>query len=214
MTPQSMFLWGFGLFFLLSWIFVLGILVGRGFLPGAVTAISGLKNQITRLQETVVKDRSKDLKSSNNIDMDPKLAFYEKLSSKKNEVQKKWTPEKKILQPKNQHPPLDIIDPVIKATGKKNQQLAITPKVELDIIDNAMYYTVQLASLESKEKAAEMINRLKKQGYPAYYYEVKIKGRVYYRIRCGKFPDRKEADKYVGKLARERGIKGFVSTLE
>ena len=118
------------------------------------------------------------------------------------------------MQPKNQHPPLDIIDPVIKATGKKNQQLAITPKVELDIIDNAMYYTVQLASLESKEKAAEMINRLKKQGYPAYYYEVKIKGRVYYRIRCGKFPDRKEADKYVGKLARERGIKGFVSTLE
>ncbi len=48
LTPLSIFLWGGCLFFVLAWIFVLGILVGRGFLPGAVTALSDLKDQIGR----------------------------------------------------------------------------------------------------------------------------------------------------------------------
>ena len=52
-TFLSTFIWGIFLFFLLSWVFVLGILVGRGFLPEAVTTISGVRDQITKLNDIV-----------------------------------------------------------------------------------------------------------------------------------------------------------------
>jgi len=49
----SLFFWGMGIFFLLVWIFVLGILVGRGFLPAGVKSLSELKAPIAKLQEMV-----------------------------------------------------------------------------------------------------------------------------------------------------------------
>ena len=45
-------------------------------------------------------------------------------------------------------------------------------------------------------------------------YEAIVKGKIYYRIRCGKFRDREEAGIYAGKLVRKNGIKGFVTKIE
>ena len=70
------------------------------------------------------------------------------------------------------------------------------------------------AAAADKLKAEGLITKLVKQGYPAFYYEVKVRGRVYYRIRCGRFTERPEAADYARKLEKEAGIKGFVSRLE
>ena len=68
-------------------------------------------------------------------------------------------------------------------------------------------YTVQLASLGERERADKMINELVNNGYPAYYYETNV-------IRCGKFVNKADADKLAGEIAKDQGIKGFVSRME
>jgi len=93
---------------------------------------------------------------------------------------------------------------------KEDPKDKIQPKASPD----DMQYTVQLASLGDKQKAEELISRLIDKGYPAYYYEVNVKGRIYYRIRCGRFLERGEAEIYGRKLQKEAGIKGFVSRIE
>ena len=233
MTSIGMFLWGCSLFFLLAWIFVLGILVGRGFLPGTVTAISDLKKQISRLQEMVNHKKTEDRVVSKKYDPDPKLAFYEKLSSKKYEakmdsgpsgaatrvvpLQNKGERVQGLMPEKGEHltlkpePPNEIKE--IKETlMEKRSGGEVLEKQKALAVD--MPFTVQIASLRNRDKADQMIKGLIDQGYPAYYYEANVKGKIYYRIRCGRFSDRRDAAEYAKKLEREEGIKGFVSKLE
>lgn len=214
LTSISVFFWSFCLLFLLSWIFILGILVGRGFLPGEVTAISDLKNQISKLQEITNRKNSVGLRPKKDSLSEPKLAFYEKLAGKKEDAIKMRIRERKEEAPQKTQPQKKVeTSGKTKLKEKKSkgietlngQPKALIPEVQ---------YTVQLASLTDKNIAEEMVNRLMDRGYPAYFYEVKLKGRTYYRVRCRKFLNRKDAEKYVYKLEREEGIKGFVTRLE
>jgi hypothetical protein len=192
-TYASMCLWGCFLFFLLGWIFVLGILVGRGLLPGPITAITGLKGQTSKLPGVAGRNKSNDSKSQEKPDPDPKLVFYEKLSVKKEEAKKKDLPDRKK-----------------RGLVKKlniNEQFTSPPV-------NAVHYTIQLASLKDKNMAQRLIKQLISRGYPAYLHQAKVKGTIYYRIRCGRFSSIDEADDLTGKIASETGLNGFVSRIE
>ena len=229
-TPLSITLWGGCLIFVLAWIFVLGILVGRGFLPGAMTALSDLKNQIGVLQQMVGRQKSQDLAPSKKSDSDPKLAFYDKLSTKKVETPKDTVPPRRpekstgkktnakesnssqVLSPKR--------EPSVAHMGEDQNQ-RVTSKVasperkegaETSVLKGK--YTVQLASFDEKNNAEKLIHDLAQRGYQAYSHEAKVKGKTYYRVRCGAFPSRKAAEDYAWKLGREAGIKGFVSRIE
>jgi cell division septation protein DedD len=231
LTPLSIFLWGGCLFFVLAWIFVLGILAGRGFLPGAVTALSDLKNQIGVLQQKVSRERPpQDLGPPKKPDSEPKLAFYDNLSSKKVEPLKETAPPRnakkrsrinshaKRTNSSQQVSPTRESSSAQKATdqnrvgtsnvsrlAKKERREPSAPKAK---------YTVQLASLDEKNKAERFISDLVQRGYSAYFYEAKVKGKTYYRVRCGTFPNRKAAEDYARKLRKEAGMKGFVSRIE
>jgi cell division septation protein DedD len=203
MSSLSLFFWGFCLCFLLAWVFVLGVLVGRGFLPSAVSTISDLKSQVSRLQGLVPQAKP-PAPESPKIENDPKLAFYEKLSSKKEEVKKKGPQEEKqppavkATPERKEQPPSPVPKPVEKpANGPGNTQ-----------------YTVQLAAVEDRAKAEAMVARLKGGGFEAYFSEVKIKGKTFYRIRCGKFKTKEEAAAHARRLADGAGIQGFVSKFE
>jgi len=214
LTSLSLFLWTTFLFFLLVWIFVLGILVGRGFFPGKVTTISDLRAQIQRLQEMVTHKSSKEMESIRKSEPDPKLAFYEKLSSKKDEAKKGRQIEKKREIPKKKPPQKKIETPKKSRVEKKKTERTKVPVKPPKPLTNEFQYTVQVASLDDKSKADKMIKQLIDAGLPAYHYEAKVKGKIYYRVRCGKFMNRKEATIYAGKLSKEKGIKGFVSKIE
>lgn len=223
--------WGAFLFVLLTWIFVLGILVGRGFLPGTVSTISDLKNQVKKLQEMVGKKEDyKDIQSADQ-GKDPELDFYEKLNSKKDEAKRTNIPEKK------EEPPSEITlfkDPPEKKTADEVKEEAVTDTAEEKVTvqeetpakteessvrpppaqESTQQYTVQIASLPEKEKAEKLITSLVEEGYDAYYYTAEVRGKNYYRVRCGRFPSRKEALEYSKKLETETGYKGFVSRVE
>lgn len=239
MTSISVFLWGFCLFFLLAWIFVLGILVGRGFIPGGESAISELKVQIARLQEIVGTNRVQGKRTQKKPDKNPELAFYERLSSKKVEVKNRWQPEKDAALPKEEKEPNKIVafpENRIEKKGDSPTKIGMNPPVQeipqvtrpgkqkskvsdrLQILTESsapeIRYTVQLASLGSRSKAEMMINDLVDRGYPAYYYEADVKGKTYFRVRCGEFNTSKDALKYAEKLTKDTGIKGFVFRVE
>jgi len=214
LTKLSIFLWGFCFFFLLGWIFVLGILVGQGFLPTAVTTMSDLKDQISKLQEMISHNRSNKLRSQKRSHPGPELDFYEKLSSKKDEAKKKKPPDSRVKVSKKARSKKEILaTQKVIPDGKKKKVIEIKGKRPKPS-ESATHFTVQIASLEDKSNADKMVSRLLDRGYPAYFYEVMVKGKTYYRIRSGRFVNREEAKKHAGRLVKKEGIKGFVSKLE
>jgi len=205
-----MVLWAFGLFFLLAWIFALGIFVGRGFLPGAVTALSDLKGQIGKLQEMVIDDTGGESATVKSSDSDPKLGFYEKLSSKRDEEEKQWHPKKETVPAQKKMAKPVIASPVEKGIKSDRENLPKKVSNPSQAAGNDNQYTVQLASLKDRAGAEKMIKQLVDRGYNAYFYTAKVKGKTYYRVNCGKFKNREEAALHSARLRKEAGLKGYV----
>lgn len=190
LSRTSIVLWSTGLLVLLAWIFILGVLAGRGLLPGGVQTLGELKAQIAKLQQMISnKDRS-ELEKIRALQKDPKFAFFDELSVKKGDARK--TPGASAGRPGT---PAKAQD-----TGPPSSR--------------AVTYVVQVASLETEAKATNMVNRLTGQGYPAYYYKVFVKGQAYYRVRCGTFKTEAEAVNIKKRLAEKENISGFVQKVE
>jgi hypothetical protein len=180
----SAFFWGLGFLFLLTWIFVLGILVGRGFLPEGVKTFANLKAQISRFQ-----DRDSVVIGEN--DKDPEFEFHDKLATRKKEaVTNRGLPRVKKRIDYNRKP------------------------MRIETSKTGIVYTVQIASLESKTQAAKLVKTLKDNGYQAYSYGVDIGGKTYYRVRCGKFKSKKQASDLKVLLAQNERLDGFVTRVE
>jgi cell division septation protein DedD len=216
LSPFSLFLWGFCALFFMAWIFVLGVLVGRGFLPGADNLITDLKNQAARLQEMVTKSKRGDQGFRTKETIDETLAFYEKLDSKKDEAKRKeqdpalpreGAKQGALEQAKGEPAGKDGAAGVKTAKpGREGSPTAPPPSKGV--------YTLQLASFEEKAKAESMVRDFISKGHDAYSYEVWVKGKTYYRVRCGRFMTREEAEAYAAKLHKSLNVRGFVSRFE
>ena len=164
--------------------------------------------------------------SSRKEEPAPKLDFYKQLENKKevvkNQLKSDSEPEPlKILLKTENNTVLPEKGPEEKTISEPEPELKLELKPEPETAEqkptpllNKNNYTVQIASLGEKVKAESLINRLIENGFDAYYYEAVVNGKTYYRVRCGKFSTRKEAESYSLKLENEEGIKGFVSRLE
>lgn len=219
-SRASFFFWGLGSLFFLGWIFVLGILVGRGFLPQGVSALSKLRIPITKLQNVVSNRKEPDLNRIEGLNQDPEFKFYDELSSKKSKVTKKSRynaekPESKT-RARNQIESVNSasIEKQVKGIGQsivRESEGPINQEVEAATSGKGWKYAVQVASVDSRAEAGKIVDRLRSQGYPAYFYEAKVRGKTYYRVRCGRFSDKKEANEVKQRLAEEKKIKGFVT---
>jgi|GEM_PF-553233 len=220
LSRTSLFFWCLGTLFLLAWIFVLGILVGRGFFPQGVETFSKLRIPIGRLQGVVDSRKTSDLDSIKGLDKKPKFEFYDHLSVKKEELarenksdHKKAGKQTELAKPfetdKHSEEKIEV--------SKKSQSNfhgggeQTKPAGETQFMVTGGTYTVQVASLDSENTAAKMVARLEREGYPATLYKVNIKDRIYYRVTCGKFKDKKEAGNFKRLLYQKQKIKGFVT---
>ena len=234
LSAASVFFWGVCFVFFMGWIFVLGILVGRGFLPGANTAITDLKAQVTKLQEMVAWNKRTEQKSRAKEDVDPKLGFYDKLESKKAEKRKPF-PEGPPEVPKSEKAPkpggtslaevkADIArketlsgkQDLLKNAGpeKKVKETVPTSVTPAEKAPGPFRYVIQIAALDERGKAEDMARRLSERGVDAYLQETVVKGRTYFRVRCGEFATKEEADRYGLKLPKEAGTKWRVVHVE
>ena len=220
LSRTSLFFWCLGTLFLLAWIFVLGILVGRGFFPQGVETLSKLRIPIGRLQGIVGNRKTSDLDPNKGLDKNPEFEFYDQLSVKKDELAKK---NKSGAKKAGRQTELAKRFETDKRSAeqvevpKKNQSNfnkgggQTKPAGEIKSMDTGGAYTVQVASLDSESKAVKMADQLKSGGYPAYVHKVNVKGKTYYRVKCGRFKDKKEAGDFKSLLYQKEKIKGFVT---
>ena len=178
---KSFFILSIGGFFVLGWVFFLGILVGRGLLPNSMEDFSFIKKKIVK-DETKKKD---DTISPIKID---ELSFYNHLVDKKEKAKKKALP------------------PALP----KNHAKKVEKKQVKEVKQEIHSYSIQVAALKEEEKSKKVVERLKTLGYQAYYYKIVVNGEKYYRIRCGPFSDITNAKQYAKKLASKEGFKPFI----
>jgi cell division protein FtsN len=193
LSRTALFFWSLGFLIFLGWIFTLGVLAGRGLLPSGAKTLAELKNQIVRLQEMVGQKHTSELEEIKAVQKDSNFAFYDELSSKK----------ALAVPPEKEH----------QGPGPKVSAVNNVKKAEKPSPAEALY-VVQVASLDEEKQALIMVNRLVKKGYPAYHYKVFIKGRSYFRVRCGTFKTRDDATKTQRKLAAQEHLKGFVQKVK
>jgi hypothetical protein len=175
--------------FLLAWIFFLGILAGRGYFSEDLDAVL---QRIFPLEKDKAGYGDKGQSPSSptkKLDNEPSFEFYKKLSERGKE-------EKDHL-------------------GTKARETESGPERLARPSTSAGGYTVQLAALGSESQALKMVNRLVRKGYEAYFYKIIIRGKAYFRVMCGRFKSRKEADDLQRLLARQENItKSFVTRAE
>ena len=195
LSRTALFFWSLGLLILLGWIFTLGVLAGRGLLPSGARTLAELKNQIVKLQEMVGKKDASELDRIKGAQINPEFGFYDELSSKKMPVAQspREPPPKQSIIEKAEQPEVEQSKPALPASER---------------------YVVQVASLDREKPALGMVNRLVTRGYPAYHYKVSIKGRYYFRVRCGPFKTRAEALSVQKKLADKEHLKGYVQKVD
>ena len=74
-------------------------------------------------------------------------------------------------------------------------------------------WTVQVNAFPDERSAKSWVDRLKNKGYNAYVTEARNKGKVWYRVRVGKYGSREEADKVVETLKNKENItKAFAAS--
>jgi cell division septation protein DedD len=216
-TRLSLVLWGGGFLFGLFWIFIFGVLVGRGFLPEMLTDVSDIRSQLSAIQDMMSRERSDEVALSDESETDLEMGFYKNLSGKKEDEIEAWAPKKRVAIPKREAPETQT-QPQAASPEKNTAQTRVpvlqraTPDSTLPRIADAQY-TVQLASLGEEAKAHEMVEDLEKSGFPAYIHEREVKGRTYYRVNCGIFTRRGAAEDYAEELFKKKGISGLVMRL-
>ncbi len=198
------------IFFVSAWMFILGVLVGRGTAPVHFD-MENIENELTALRNEVIQKDRRILENQTGKGFKIEdLRFPEVLKKQdpgkpENEVTFKISEKQPIGQPEKL--PVDNKKkveparkkPVVPATGKKTSLKAATQKPRTP--EKIARFTIQVASLKDPVSANQMVSGLKKKGYPAYIvkFEMKNKG-VWYRVRVGGYPTRTDAGPVVNRL--------------
>ena len=212
--------------FVCAWMFVLGILVGREMVPVKFD-IEKLQNEFAALKEAVIKKELDQYKiDSNTDDSKTKMGFYETLKKtggeaglkndtikrrKKSEPKKTASLKKKKMPTQKTGPAPKIKTSSLKKASQNNPPaIASSPAGQarrggLGHERAGNKFTIQAASLKDSELADNLVNRLKKRGYPAYRSIGKVPGKgIWYRVRIGYFNSRSEAGPMLKRLKKEK----------
>ncbi|MBL0731322.1 MAG: SPOR domain-containing protein [Desulfosarcina sp.] len=178
------------LFFTSAWMFILGVLVGRGYDPVQID-IKSLQNRLAEL--------SKKEQNYYKIDQDAasdktSLGFYEDLKKttkkdSKNRITSSLSSKKPLK--KKTYSVRGTIDNKKSDTTKKN-------KVQKN-------YTIQVASLKDSKIADKLVANLKKRGYPAYKLKAVVPDKgTWFRIRIGSYKDKADARTIINRLKKDK----------
>ncbi|HEX2229648.1 MAG TPA: SPOR domain-containing protein [Candidatus Binatia bacterium] len=76
---------------------------------------------------------------------------------------------------------------------------------------NGKSWSVQVNSFPDEKSASELIDRLKNKGYNAFVTEANVNGKIWYRVRVGRFASREEATKTEAALKNSDYPKAFAT---
>ena len=212
--------WMFLIFFLCAWMFVLGILVGRGTAPVKFD-IAALEKKLEASKEgdggdqrkapapkkpVTVKDKTKlefyEALKENKVDPDvPALQKPEVVKGKIEKPVEKTVPQE--LKKKTAPKPAPAASSQTQKPSKKRGEDAAVARTNA----TGPVYTIQTASVKDPKDADRLVQKLKKSGYPAYRAIGKVEGKgIWFRVRIGEYKNKSEALGVIKKLKKE-GLK-------
>jgi cell division septation protein DedD len=219
LSRKKAFLWLAGIFFACCWMFVLGVLVEREIAPLRFN----LGNSRQNLQEELRIASEKEKEGKNHtetyssgkpsVDGKQNLGFYEDLKSTKETAESIKMGEGQINEsPLKEQPPAREPEPVKPVKAEEKTVPEPPPAVSLPDKVSGPVFTIQTASGKEKKSAEKTVKTLIGKGYPAYVVvsEIPEKG-TWYRVRIGEFRERKEAEKLLSRLGKDK-IKGIIVT--
>jgi cell division protein FtsN len=223
-TRKGLLIWGLLVFFIAGWMFVLGILVGRGTAPVAVD-MNRLEQELRDLKTTLLeKETAKLALESDERKTPADLGFYEALKKPGQARDFKMDPPPQVekveaLSPPPQppaSPPADeparkTVAPAPAAPPRKdtgNARTATRKEAGADAVQGR--FSVQVGAFKDADRAEQMAADLRGKGFPSYRIESPLQnGTALHRVRVGAFNDRGAAESMLVKL-KTSNIKGLI----
>jgi len=206
MTSKGVIL-SFCLIVLISgWMFVLGVLVGRGTAPINFD-IEVLQKELKALKESIIRQQQeKERVEIPSFKEEKELDFYEALKGSQKD-------EKLVLKKQEERTAgASYTQPETQAEAASKNQLTSMKKLTktgtMPSVKGAFY--VQVASTKNVAAADELVKKLKRKGYQAYKVKVEIPDKgTWYRVCAGGFNSQTQAATARDKLTT-LGYKGMV----
>lgn len=183
LSPAEALGWIALLVFICGWFFILGVFVGRGLVPvpGEDEAFT---EYLTASEKTPVAGPATKLEEESA----PQVVEKSTAPPDREELKTEALVPPAADQPEK----IPVIEKRVQAAGKEK------PDDPGDKI-----FTIQVAALQEKELSDRFYEKLKKQGYAPYIVEVSLDGVPWYRIRCGRFANRDDADPVLEQLRKD-----------
>lgn len=197
-------LWTGLAFFVSLWMFILGVLVGRGTAPVRFD-IERLQKELAALKFSALQKEMERYKvKAFDTFGKPDLEFHEALKSAEAKPPPVERSDHGTASPPPQKKPAPAAGQPKKPVERSNEP------VSKALEEPDRLFTIQVASSRNRAIADSMVARLKAKGYPAYRESARLPGKgVWYRIRIGSFRDRNEANRFLATLHKDN-LKGFV----
>ena len=208
--------------FISFWMFVLGIMVGRGMAPVNLEA-GKLEKELAELKSKMLmqEQEKEEAQTADKSAQKPELGFYEALKNPDKAAPfkpvappaPKFLPVPKPPAPRSvpAEPPPAVSTPEPATPPAPAPKPA--PKAKTPVAAGKGHMSVQVASVQEAQGAEKLVGELRKKGYPAYQIRSEVTGKgVWFRIRVGAFEDRGAAEKMLDELKRDKYSGIVVST--
>ena len=220
----------FLILFLCAWMFVLGVLVGRGTAPVKFDiAALGEKIGTPKKDDATLPKKMPTQKEAVSVKDKTELDFYEALEENKPDTKVPLLKKPKAAEPKIEKP-VEKTDsqkpqkasPPKRAPAKTDPHAAAPQKIKplataqkkkstkekISVVEKTHaagpIYTIQAASVRNAKDADQLVQKLKKSGYPAYRAIGKIPGKgIWFRVRIGNYKNKTEALSIMKKLKKD-----------
>lgn len=195
------------LFSVAAWMFILGVLVGRGSAPVEFDT-QALQKELAALRDSMVKkERDAIERAIRGEGEKTSLGFYEDLKkdgpdttvrardrSVRGSHSSAALPHKQRAAIMHKKKSIPVKPAGQAASGNKRAATARKGKL-----------TIQVASLKDAKAAQRIVANLKKDGYPAYLSKHEAGGEgPWFRVRVGRYPDDREAAADIARLMRDQ----------
>ena len=184
LTLSSLLLLSICLVFVLAWIFSLGIMVGRGFLPSAIEGFSSINEEVTNDEENKEIDHASPIREE-------ELTFYNRLIRKKEETKKEvrlsrvlkdQDKKAKVAQLKEEIRGYSVQVAALKDKGKAEKmverlvRLGYPAYYYQTLINDVIYYRIRCGPFQKIEEANKSAKRLAdKEGFKPFVIYPTIK---------------------------------------
>ena len=222
------------IFLLCAWMFVVGVLVGRGTAPLGFK-IDGVQSKLEIAGRTLQDRPEGPAPGESDLAKDKsKLDFYEALPEDREDTRIEEKKSDRVVSKKVEPAPAKkpvkttAKKPDKKSAPEKQSGKTATPgkkestkkKTKQSIaakkspVPSGKGYTVQVAAFKKEKDADNLVKKLKGRGYDAYRTLTKIEGRgIWFRVRVGKYKNRSEAQWAANKL-KKSGMRPMVVKME